>query len=141
MTRRGSAMVGDTPAAWARDRNEPSSRTRSASAVTAAGSEMSQATGTTPSICGASRSTATRCSVVPRNRSTHSRPMPLAAPVTTATVMLCLRSHCRERQVLQGRPRRLTQLEPIARRMCRVSLLHWSRPLVEETLRIRVRSC
>ena len=91
MTRRGSAMVGDTPAAWARDRNGPSSATRSASAATAAGSAMSQATLIVPSISGARRSTATRWSAVPRSVSTHRRPMPLAAPVITVTVMLCLR--------------------------------------------------
>ncbi len=86
-TRRASAIVGEMPAACARARNGPSSRTRATSASTAAGSATSHATPTAPSMAGAFTSTATNTSAVPRKLSTHARPMPLAAPVMTATVI------------------------------------------------------
>ena len=43
---------------------------------------------TVPSISGATRSTAIRCCARPLSASTQLRPIPRAAPVTTATVML-----------------------------------------------------
>ena len=85
--RPGSAMVGDSPAACTSDRNGPSSATRAANARTASGSLTSHATPTVPSRSGARRSTATNWSTLPRSRSMHARPMPLAAPVTTPTVI------------------------------------------------------
>jgi hypothetical protein len=60
MIRRASDIVGDSPAACARERNDPSSRTRSARVVTSPGSLTSQTTPTVPSMSGSRTSTATR---------------------------------------------------------------------------------
>src|SRR3954471_1715050 len=70
-----------------RTRRGPVSRTRSTNASIAPLSEMSQATPMVPSSSGSRRSTATVVSAMSRARSMHARPMPLLAPVMTATVI------------------------------------------------------
>src|SRR5580693_160851 len=89
-----SAMVGETPAAWARARNVPRLCTWALTAVSCSAS----ATSATRVIalpsgracaadlsCSTSRSTSTSTSAMSSSATEHPRPMPLAAPVTTAT--------------------------------------------------------
>ena len=89
-----SAMVGEIPAAWATARKAPISATWALSRVSCSASVMS-ATQVTALPSGrsraadrqqlGSRSTRTRTSAMSSNAAEHARPMPLAAPVMTAT--------------------------------------------------------
>ena len=101
-TRRASPIVGEMPAACTSARIGPRDRTCSASSRTAEGSDTSHPIPVAPSTAGSRRSTATSVSTVPRRRSTHACPIPLLAPVITATAIVCSPSVGRPRVALAG---------------------------------------
>ncbi len=99
-TSRQSAMVGETPAAWATARSGPSSLARAARRTTASRSLTSRTNVSMTALgCVAdsrfpaaarltsSRSTRISASTMSLTRSAHAAPMPRPAPVTMPTVM------------------------------------------------------